>query len=448
MKTGRMLCLIVAALMGIASLAPGGADAGAPEVRGSDYVLLIDCTGTMRSGGKGEATVAAIERFVESMNPGDRISVYGYGEEPFPAMPAYPATVGSETSRESIGERIVLPFTADRTDITRGLDFVWKERDNVFSSAVKSSGRGRGGSAYVVLLTDGKLIPMYDDYSEYDDVYRESRARFRELGGLFAATGIPVYTVGLGAPDRVDGDMLSELSEATGGSYFQVDTGRDLARTFDEIIGEIITAPGEPEIIASLDANDGEAAATPPSAAPSNGGRRLLDGVVESASAAETGAAADGAWLTSAFDDVGQHVYRSVLGILGVVMGFVAIGIHRRQSWTGVFTKPLLQKETRVKGYLRRVLPEGVIAAHRNIPIENPGLPEIQIGVGTGYAAELRETVLEFVGTSDGSPPCLRVVKGDARVAGEPVEETRPLADGDIIECEGKAYKYLRGQRQ
>ena len=101
-----------------------------------------------------------------------------------------------------------------------------------------------------------------------------------------------------------------------------------------------------------------------------------------------------------------------------------------------------------MKGYLRRVLPEGVIAAHRNIPIENPGLPVLEVGLGTDYAAELRETLLEFAGTTDGSPPLLRALKGSVRVAGEPVEEVRALVDGDIIECEGKAYKYLRGQRQ
>ncbi len=455
MRTGMSFRLSVALLGACILTAVVPASAWAVQ-SGADYVLLVDCTGTMQYGSRGVATLEAIEQFVGSLDEGDRVSVYGYGEEPFAALASYPATVGSQAERKTLCAAMNLPFTADRTDITRGLDMVWKEREKVFSRALSGRTKATEGSAYVILLTDGKLIPIYTDYSEYDAIYGQSKRRLRELGGLFAEAGIPVYSVGLGQAEKVEGELLTQLSETSGGVYRNAASSDRLPGVFDDLMGDVI---GQPVAVAQIDPPvdvstvevGGEDALMVADPMPTTGRERsgaFLDGIVETASASETTQTnrAEAA-LASSFGSVGRQVYQSVVGVLGVVMGFVAIGIHRRQAWTGAFTKPLLKKDIRVKGYLRRVLPEGVIAAHRNIPIENPGLPVLEIGVGTDYAAELRETILEFAGTTDGSPPLLRAVKGSVRVAGEPVDQVRALVDGDIIECEGKAYKYLRGQR-
>jgi len=434
------MCALVA-LMPVLAGASG-------DLSGADYVLLVDCTGTMKYAGRGEATIEAVQQFVNSLNVGDRVSVFGYGEDPFPAMPVYPATVTSEDSKASIFKRITLPFTADRTDITRGLDRVWQERENVFSRALHGEAKAKEGSAYVVLLTDGKLIPVYSDYSHYDEIYTESKHRLEELGELFADMGIPIYSVGLGSPEKVDGELLTDVSGKTGGEYVSVPSSDNLPNAWDRLLDSVV---GKFQSMTNGDASVGGEedlmVADPASGSDGEITGSVIGGIMEMASASEPRTGRAEAALAKSFGSTGRTIYQSVVGVLGVVMGFVAIGIHRRQAWTGAFTKPLLHKEVRVKGYLRRVLPDGVIAAHRNIPIENPGLPVIEIGVGTDYAAELRETLLEFAGTTDGSPPILRVLKGSARVAGEPVEDARALLDGDIIECEGKAYKYLRGQR-
>ncbi len=456
MRTGmsfRLSAALFAACV-LTAIVPQGASA-APS--GSDYVLLVDCTGTMQYGSRGVATLEAIEQFVGSLNQGDRVSVFGYGEEPFAAMASYPVTVGSQAERKALCASMNLPFTADRTDITRGLDMVWQEREKVFSRALSGRTEAIEGSAYVILLTDGKLIPVYTDYSRYDAIYGQSKRRLRELGGLFAEAGIPVYTVGLGKAEKVEGELLTQLSTASGGTYRHAASSGKLPGVFDDLMGDVIgqsvavAQVDEPVDMSAIEVGGEEdlMVADPMPTTEQESSGAFLGGIVENASASETAKPnrAEAA-LAKSFGSVGRQVYQSVLGVLGVVMGFVAIGIHRRQAWTGAFTKPLLKKEIRVKGYLRRVLPEGVIAAHRNIPIENPGLSVIEIGVGTDYAAELTETLLEFAGTSDGSPPLLRAIKGSARVAGEPLEEVRALVDGDIIECEGKAYKYLRGQRR
>ena len=456
MRTGMSFC-VSAALVGACILMAVVPSSALAVQSGADYVLLVDCTGTMQYGSRGVATLEAIEQFVGSLNDGDRVSVYGYGEEPFAAMASYPVAVGSQAERKTLCAAMNLPFTADRTDITRGLDIVWQEREKVFSRALSGVTKAAEGSAYVILLTDGKLIPVYTDYSEYDSIYGRSKRRLRELGGLFAEAGIPVYSVGLGKAEKVEGTLLTQLSETSGGTYRHAASSTRLPGVFEDLMGDVIGQPiavaqvDQPVDVSTVEVGGEEAlmvADSMPATAEESSGA-FLDGIVETASASDRPRTSRAeAALATSFGSTGRQVYQSIVGVLGVVMGFVAIGIHRRQAWTGAFTKPLLKKEIRVKGYLRRILPEGVIAAHRNIPIENPGLPVLEIGVGTDYAAELRETLLEFAGTTDGSPPLLRALKGSVRVAGEPVEEVRALVDGDIIECEGKAYKYLRGQRQ
>ncbi len=424
---------------------------------GAEYVVLVDCTGTMRYAGRGAATLAVLESFLESLNEGDRVTVYGYGEEPFPALPDYPVTIDSPAAGAAIAGELRLPFAANRTDITRGLELAWQERGRVFSRALSAGSTAPGGSACVILLTDGKLVPVYDDYAQYDEIYHESRARLRQLGRLFADAGISIYSVGLGKAEKVDGKLLTQVSESSGGFYCHAATSDDLMRVFASLMDGVIAAAAVPVEVGGAEApmvamTDGDKTLTvaeDASVSEQEQWNSLLGGIVEEASAAGRGQTSRvEAAFSQSFGDLGSQVYQGIIGVLGVMIGFVAIGVHRRQSWTNVFTKELLRREIRVKGYLRRVVPDGVIAALSNIAIENPGLPAIEVGAGTCYAEELRETLMEFAGTADGSPPILRVLKGSVQVAGELVDDARVLVDGDIIECEGKAYKYLRGQRR
>ena len=58
-----------------------------------------------------------------------------------------------------------------------------------------------------------------------------------------------------------------------------------------------------------------------------------------------------------------------------------------------------------------------------------------------------KDTVLEFQGTSDGSPPKLIVERGQVRIDGEAVTEWS-LQNEDIIEVEGLSLQYVRGRRR
>ena len=150
----------------------------------------------------------------------------------------------------------------------------------------------------------------------------------------------------------------------------------------------------------------------------------------------------------AAFSDFAGTVHETIVGVLGVIVGFVAIGVQRRQSWTHAFTRPLLRREVRVKGYLKPSYPDGVVGARSCIPLENPGLPALEVGEGAELGGDIPGTLVEFIGTVDGSPPTLKVMRGAVLVNGQTVEDEQALEDGDLIELAERPYVYLRGSRR
>jgi hypothetical protein len=141
-------------------------------------------------------------------------------------------------------------------------------------------------------------------------------------------------------------------------------------------------------------------------------------------------------------------LYRGATGAIAVFLGLVVVGTRRRQPWTEFFTRTIGPTEQRVRGYLKPLELDGVQFARPIIGIENPGVPTLEIGRGTRYADFARETLIEFEGTRDGTPPTVNVLQGTVTVDGEFVTEPRKLRDGDVLNFEGVTYTYLRGNRR
>jgi len=452
----------------------------------ADYVILVDCTGTMRYQGRAEAALEAVRDFMGSTSPGDFITVYGYGEEPYPALPEYPARVDCDYSGLAISEGVSLSFGADRTDITRGLELVWEERELVLPRALETARAEEAAGSCVILLTDGKLIPCYDDYSEYDRVYARSRARLLELGELLGEAGVPVHAIGLGPADKIDGALLEDVAWKSGGDYVHSPTSADLGRAFRELAPAVTAGRGSTSAAGTVGSvveastvggseSDYEHAQKPVEAlsfiqdeaaasSAATGSEPAPEGAMGARGVpAELGVAAAGGGprattpkrsspgvnaARAAFRDFAGTVQETIVGVLGVIVGFVAIGVQRRQSWTHAFTRPLLRREIRVKGYLKPSYPDGVVGARSCIPLENPGVPVLEVGEGAEFGDDIPGTLVEFIGTVDGSPPTLKVVRGAVLVNGQPVEEEQALGDGDLIELAERPYMYLRGSRR
>jgi Mg-chelatase subunit ChlD len=410
-----------------------------------DWVVLVDDTGTMRHQSRGEMTVKAIGEFVSLIERGDHVSVCSYGERPALALPTSPVVIEDESSRDYVRANTRFGFNADRTDITAGLEYVWRERSRLFPGL--GAHGGKGAAAVIVLLTDGKLIPVYDDFANYDETYTKSRRRLLELASLCAKDGIRIYTIGLGREERVDGKLLTEVSARTGGTYRHVAVASDVVGAYRAIAGE-----QRPSALAEAPKARTGAVARPASEDVSVDGFRLQD----VASASETpgpltakslGDEAVGASPSSGSAGFPSEFCLASAGILAIFIGMIAVGTEKRQKWAAHFSTNLFGTgETRVRGYLKPIDVPGTSSARVCIGLENSGVESVRVGSGTSFIPHVEATV-EFIGTKDGSPPELHVESGNVTVEGE-AAKVRKLRDGDVVDIDGARYQYLRGHRR
>ena len=417
----------------------------ATAARAVDWVVLVDDTGTMRHQSRGVMTVEAIGEFVSLIERGDRVSVCSYGERPALALPTSPVVIKDGSSRDYVRANTRLGFSADRTDITAGLEYVWRERARLFPGL--GAAGGKGTAAVIVLLTDGKLIPVYDDFANYNETYTKSRRRLLELASLCAKDGIRIYTIGLGREDRVDGTLLSEVSSRTGGTYRHVALASDVVGAYRAIACE-----PRPSVATEMVGAPDNRVARPATDDASAGGLRLQD----VASASETPGLVTARSLgdeqiatsqPSAPVRFPSEFCLASAGILAVFIGMIAVGTEKRQKWAMRFSTNLFGTgEKRVRGYLKPIDTPGTSSARACIGLENPGTESVRVGSGTSFIPHVDATV-EFIGTKDGSPPELHVESGSVTVEGEGAK-VRKLRDGDVVNIDGARYQYLRGNRR
>lgn len=435
-KASTVLLLAVLFTLCAAPLALAGA--------GVDWVVLVDNTGTMRYHSRGDMTVKAIAEFISLTRPGDHVSICSFGERPADVLPANPVLIKDESSKSRVISNAKLSFTADRTDMTAGLDYVWKQRSTLFPG-LKATGAKRS-DAVIVLLTDGKLIPVYDDYSKYEGIYKASRKRLLQLAALCREDGIRICTIGLGRADKLDGDLLGALADRTGGTYAHVANATNVAAAYRGFATAQRPQVSIPVVEAPLDRDapvEEHAAAR---------GLNLQDTATagniqvqdpEQRSRSSRAASHPG----SGWEAFPSDFCLASAGILAVFVGMVAVGTEKRKKWATRFSKNLFGTgQKRVRGYLKPIDPPGETTARANIGLENPGLDNVKIGSGTPFMSSV-EAVLEFVGTTDDSPPELHVEGEGVSVEDEAVT-VRKLRDGDILDVEGLRYQYLRGNRR
>ena len=398
---------------------------------GVDWVVLVDNTGTMRYQNRADMTVKAIEEFVSLTESGDRVSICSYGERPASVLPTNPVAIKDESSKDYVISHATFGFNADRTDITAGLEHVWKERARLFPGL--ASGDGKGSAAVIVLLTDGKLIPVYDNFASYEKTYKKSRKRLLELASLCAEQGIRICTIGLGREEKVDGGLLKDIAARTGGTYHHVVSASNVAAAYRTVAGEqrpsapveVVEAPGILEL-------QDVAAASETTESPRE--KKIRQKRV-------------GASPSSVFDAFSPEFCLGSAGVLAIFIGMIAVGTEKRQKWAMRFSTSLFGTgEKRVRGYLKPIDSVGTASARVCIGLENPGVESVRVGGGTSFLPQV-EATMEFAGTRDGSPPELHVESGIVTVEGE-AATLRKLKDGDVLDIEGHRYQYLRGNRR
>jgi hypothetical protein len=422
MRAISLLALCAAAVA--APLACGAAS----DHGGVDFILLVDNTGSMRYGHRGEGTLQGLAAFADVTSAGDRVSAFSYGQDVVPLFEDYPLLIEDGPSRQVLREGLSLPFTADRTDIAAALERVWEEREILFRGRGDASETERPSDGVVILMTDGALVPVYDDYAQYDRIYAEKSDRLRDIARRLGAMGVPVHVLAVGPASKVDDDLNRYIAEASGGTFALIEDPFAVREAYTGIVADArkkIAAREEP--------------AEPVGSTPG------VSWMTDAAYAAERPPYRRS---SSFVEYIPEGMFERYAAIMAVFVGVIAVGVDKRKPWAMPFVRSVGGSDVRVRGYLRPVDPPGVFSARPIVGLENPGLASIKVGVDTPYVTHARATVVEFKGTNDGTPPEIVVEQGTVLVEGEEVQGLRKLRDGDLIEIENVLYRYLRGNRR
>ena len=196
---------------------------------GIDIMLALDVSGSMEARDLGEANRLEVAREVVSEfisgRHSDRIGMVVFAGESFTQCPL---TLDYDVLLEFLGEIEIASRSWDGTAI--GVALI-----NACNRLRDADGKSR----VVILLTDG-----VNNAGEIDPVTAAAAAE---------ATGIRVYTIGVGArsnpapgrPGRgfeFDEEILKQIAETTGGQYYHATSREKLKQVYEEI-GQLETTP-------------------------------------------------------------------------------------------------------------------------------------------------------------------------------------------------------------
>lgn len=224
MRLLGLACLIVAM-----ARPQAGKEVVDVSAEGIDIMLALDVSGSMEARDLGEANRLEVAREVVSEfisgRHSDRIGMVVFAGESFTQCPL---TLDYDVLLEFLGEIEIASRSWDGTAI--GVALI---------NACNRLRDADGKSKVVILLTDG-----VNNAGEIDPMTAAAAAE---------ATGIRVYTIGVGArgnpvpgrPGRgleFDEEILEQIAATTGGQYYHAISREKLKQVYEEI-GELETSP-------------------------------------------------------------------------------------------------------------------------------------------------------------------------------------------------------------
>ncbi len=171
----------------------------------ASIVVVVDVSGSMQDEDKIGAVRHALARFVETLDPADRLAIVTFSDDAHLAL--QPSSVAS--SRSTILGAIGGLAAYGGTNLGAGLGT---------ALSVAASMR-EGGVARVVLLSDGVAT-----------VGETSFDALASLGTAAHDAGIAVSTIGMG--DQIDFALLEAVANRAGGAFHYLDRPSEVERVF------------------------------------------------------------------------------------------------------------------------------------------------------------------------------------------------------------------------
>ncbi|MDQ6695396.1 MAG: VWA domain-containing protein [Chloroflexota bacterium] len=172
--------------------------------------LVLDASGSM-AGAKLLNLKRAVDWVIDNLGPQDTLAVTLFDEEVRPLVPSGPVRDPEQLHKEVAAVR-----EAGGTAMSKGMRVGLEE-------ALK--GKKQGAVSRLVLLTDGQT------WGDTDDC--------KQIAAEAGQAGIPITALGVGADEDWSIELLDAIATASGGHVDYIAKPEDMARTFEEAIGQM-----------------------------------------------------------------------------------------------------------------------------------------------------------------------------------------------------------------
>ncbi len=235
-----------------------------PRVQGT-VILAFDVSGSMAADDikptRMDAAKAAAKEFVQRQPPSVQIGVVGFSDSGFAAQPP----------------------SNNQADILAAIDRLAPQRGTSLAHGIEASlntialgtGQGNNGqapgepqhlsnltpapsptptavpkgthtSAVIVLLSDGENNESPDPLAEAQ-VSADRGVRIYTVG-VGSATGTNLHINGFNVFTQLNEDMLKQISQITGGTYYNATTAQDLQNIYDNLNPQLFVKPEKMEV--------------------------------------------------------------------------------------------------------------------------------------------------------------------------------------------------------
>lgn len=263
-RFGKNMVMVILCWLFLGNIAARAEESGSATI---DFVLVVDCTGSLSESDPLKWGVEAAKLFVETLPTENvRVSVIGFGAE-WDTMEVY-TIKGADRTFNLVTEAFPLSNSGEEMQndrICKVLEQIGDESGNytqigyALSAAVDvlEQGKADQDSACIILVSDGRITGQ-SDYIEQEENYE----RYKCIEDAISVASLkewPVYCLELnydklngesGWQGRLAREQLEHISGSTGGERIEV-TGTDtVLHKFTEIIEQYFDVqPDKDEIV-------------------------------------------------------------------------------------------------------------------------------------------------------------------------------------------------------
>ncbi len=251
---------LVALIILIIALARPQTNVSLPRIQGT-VILAFDVSGSMAADDlkptRMEAAKTAVQAFIERQSPSVQIGVVAFSDSglsvqiPTNDKDELLAAIGRLTSQR--GTSLANGILASLTTIEASNGAPTNYYSNLTPTPAPTPTpmpKGVYTSSVIILLTDGENNQNPDPL---------------EVAQVAADRGVRIYTVGIGSPTgadlhvegftihtQLDEAMLQQISQITGGTYYNAENEEDLLSIYDNLNPTLVVKPEEMEVTSIL----------------------------------------------------------------------------------------------------------------------------------------------------------------------------------------------------